>query len=100
MKQLSHLTPTTEADVQRLVYQIIADTLVVDIEMIQHSSRFREDLGADSLDLVHLIIACSNIFTIKVCDGNVPHMQTVGEAIAYLQQNLAVDDAAPLHKRV
>lgn len=77
------------AAVETQVRALVAEVLELDASVIHLHCRFREDLGADSLDLVTLIMAFSNAFDANVCDGDVQHIQTVGEAIAYLDQHSA-----------
>ncbi len=79
------------ADVEREVRKIIVDVLDVDASAIHANSRFREDLGADSLDLVTLIMAFSHAFDAEICDRDVLYIQTVGEAIGYLEQHLTFE---------
>lgn len=79
-----------ETNIQSEVYSIIADILDVDEAAIHPSSRFREDLGADSLDIVMLIMAFSKAFEAEICDRDVLHIQTVGEAVTYLEQHLSL----------
>jgi acyl carrier protein len=100
MKRIPQLPNCSEADIERQVHLIVADILDVDESAIQISSRFREDLGADSLDLVTLIIAFSNAFEANVCDGDVRYIQTVGEAIAYLKRNLQSFNASQVEPKL
>ncbi len=87
MKLSSQSVESPSAAVEAQVRAIIAEVLELDVSVIRLDCRFREDLGADSLDLVTLIMAFSNTFDANVCDGDVQHIQTVGEAIAYLEQH-------------
>jgi acyl carrier protein len=70
------------------VRAIIAGVLCVDESVVVSGARFREDLGADSLDLCELIIAFSEVFTAEIQDDKVQQIQTVGEVVAYLEQNV------------
>jgi acyl carrier protein len=90
MKQNLQSSEILALDIEREIRIIIADVLDIDESAIHLSSRFRDDLGADSLDLVTLIMAFSNAFEAEICDRDVLHIQTVGEAIAYLQQHLSL----------
>jgi acyl carrier protein len=74
--------------IEAKVRVIVADLLDVDESQIHSSSRFREDLGADSLDIVNLIMAFSNAFEADIRDADVLYIQTIGEAIDYLARNL------------
>lgn len=64
---------------------IIVDLLGVDESKITPEARFREDLEADSLDLVELIMAFEDKFGGEISDEDAQKITTVGEAIAYLE---------------
>ncbi len=66
------------------VKQIIMDKLNVDESKIVPEARFREDLKADSLDLVELIMAFEEAFGGTISDEDAQKITTVGEAVAYL----------------
>lgn len=67
------------------VKKIILDQLGVDESKITPEARFREDLGADSLDLVELIMAFEEEFGGTISDEEAQGIKTVGEAVAYLE---------------
>lgn len=71
------------------VKEIIADRLQVDIGGVTPNASFIEDLGADSLDTVELVMAFEEEFDIEIPDEDAEKMQTVGSAITYLQEKLA-----------
>lgn len=66
------------------VKDIIIDKLNVDVEKIVPEARFREDLKADSLDLVELIMAFEETFGGTISDEDAQTITTVGEAVLYL----------------
>ena len=66
------------------VRTIVADHLSVDLRDISDSSSFTEDLGADSLDSVELILALEEEFHCEFSDEATDAIQTVGDAIRYL----------------
>ena len=66
------------------VKEIIIDKLNVDEEKIVPEARFREDLKADSLDLVELIMAFEETFGGTISDEDAQKITTVGEAVTYL----------------
>lgn len=66
------------------VKEIIIDKLNVDEEKIVPEARFREDLKADSLDLVELIMAFEETFGGTISDDDAQKITTVGEAVLYL----------------
>jgi acyl carrier protein len=68
------------------VKEIIIDKLNVDEEKIVPEARFREDLKADSLDLVELIMAFEETFGGTISDDDAQKITTVGEAVVYLEK--------------
>ncbi len=71
------------------VKNIIISILNVDESAITMEAKFREDLGADSLDLVDLIMAFEDEFGGHISDEDARSITTVGEAVAYIDKNLA-----------
>jgi acyl carrier protein len=69
------------------VKEIIANELGVEIEKVTDAASFVEDLGADSLDTVELVMAFEEEFSIEIPDEDAEKMQTVGDAIRYLSEN-------------
>ena len=67
------------------VAKIIVEQLGVDPAKIVLEARFREDLGADSLDLVELIMAFEETFGGEISDEEAQSIKTVGEAVTYLE---------------
>ncbi|MBK6791403.1 MAG: acyl carrier protein [Anaerolineales bacterium] len=66
---------------------IIKDLLGSDEEKITMEARFREDLEADSLDLVELIMAFEDKFGAEISDEDAQKITTVGEAVKYIEAN-------------
>lgn len=85
------------SDVEKRVHHIIVDLLGVDKEKVVHSARFREELEADSLDLVELIMAFEEEFEGEISDEQAQKITTVGQAVKYIQENL-VDNKQPRKK--
>lgn len=77
------------SDVSDKVKAIICDQLMVDSEEITDESSFVEDLGADSLDTVELIMEFEDEFGIEISDEQAEKISTVGEAVSYLEKLLA-----------
>ncbi|MBE0635976.1 acyl carrier protein [Candidatus Bipolaricaulota bacterium] len=77
------------SDVSDKVRTIICDQLMVDQEEITDASSFVEDLGADSLDTVELIMEFEDEFGIEISDEQAEKISTVGEAVAYLEKLLS-----------
>lgn len=70
------------------VRDIIVDLLGVEPEQVTPDARFREDLEADSLDLVELIMAFEEQFGGEISDEDAQTITTVGEAVAYVREHL------------
>ena len=68
------------------VRSVIADQLMVELEEVLDESSFVEDLGADSLDTVELIMEFEDEFGVEISDEDAEKISTVGEAIAYLEK--------------
>jgi acyl carrier protein len=67
------------------VKEIIINELGVEPEKVSAQASFVEDLGADSLDTVELVMAFEEEFGIEIPDEDAEQLQTVGDAIKYLQ---------------
>lgn len=76
------------ADTFEEIKAIIVDLLGVDEEKITLEARFREDLEADSLDLVELIMAFEDKFGGEISDDDAQTITTVGEAVAYVKTHM------------
>ncbi len=78
------------SEVAEKVKQIIVDKLGVDPDKVTENAGFTNDLGADSLDTVELIMAFESAFDIKIPDDEAgDKIQTVGDAIAYIEGKIA-----------
>ncbi|MHB8418689.1 MAG: acyl carrier protein [Myxococcales bacterium] len=73
-----------EASVEQKVKSIIAEQLGVGEAEIKPESSFIEDLGADSLDIVELVMAMEEEFEVEIPDEEAEHIKTVGDAINYV----------------
>jgi len=69
------------------VKEIIADQLGVNVDDVTMESSFREDLGADSLDVVELIMALEEEFGVEIPDEEAEKLVTVGDAVKYMENN-------------
>lgn len=76
------------AEIADKVTQIIVDKLGVDESEVNRDSNFTNDLGADSLDTVELIMEFEKTFDISIPDEQAENIQTVGHAIDYLESQL------------
>jgi acyl carrier protein len=77
------------ADTFSQVKDVIVELLNVDEDKITMDARFREDLEADSLDLVELIMAFEDKFGGEISDEDAQKITTVGEAVRYLDAHMA-----------
>ena len=73
------------ADIDARVKDIIINELGVEAEKVTPDASFVEDLGADSLDTVELVMAFEEEFGIEIPDEDAEKMQTVGDAIEYIR---------------
>ena len=69
--------------------KIIAEKLEVEEEKITMESSFRQDLGADSLDTVELVMALEEEFNAEIPDEDAEKLRTVGNAVDYIEQKLS-----------
>ena len=77
------------SEVQDKIKQIIVDELGVDEAEVTENARFIEDLGADSLDLVELVMRFEEEFDIEIHDEDAEKIQSVRDAYAYVEQHKA-----------
>jgi acyl carrier protein len=77
------------ASTEERVRTIVIDLLGVDTDRVTPSARFREDLEADSLDLVELIMAFEEEFGGEISDEDAQKITTVGEAVSYIDTHMA-----------
>lgn len=75
------------SDIEAKVKQIIVDKLSVDEAEVKNEASFSNDLGADSLDTVELIMEFEKEFGVSIPDDKSEKIATVGDAIAYIEEN-------------
>jgi len=73
-------------DIREEVKQIIIEKLGVDPKQIVDSASFIDDLGADSLDTVELVMAFEEKFEIEIPDEDTENIRTVGDAVEYIEK--------------
>ncbi|HEU0013596.1 MAG TPA: acyl carrier protein [Longimicrobium sp.] len=73
------------ADIEAKVKEIIINELGVDAEKVTSEASFVEDLGADSLDTVELVMTFEEEFGMEIPDEEAEKLRTVGDAISYIQ---------------
>ncbi|HTY17112.1 MAG TPA: acyl carrier protein [Myxococcota bacterium] len=71
------------------VTEIIAEQLGVSKEEVVPEASFIDDLGADSLDIVELVMAMEEEFDIEIPDEDAEKIQTIGDAISYVRERAA-----------
>ncbi len=73
------------ADISAKVKEIVVNKLGVDEGQVTPQASFTNDLGADSLDTVELVMEFEKVFNIQIPDEDAEKISTVGDAINYLQ---------------
>jgi len=76
------------SDIREKARKMIIEQLMVSAEEVIDDASFVEDLGADSLDTVELIMEFEDEFGIEISDEDAEKISTVGEAIRYLEKSL------------
>lgn len=77
------------ASVEQRVKEIICEQLGVSEDQVTPDASFIEDLGADSLDIVELVMELEEEFEITIPDDQAEKIKTVGEAIDYIEREIA-----------
>ena len=70
------------------VQEIVAELLDIETDEIKPESKFQADLGADSLDLVELIMEFEEKFGGEISDEDAQSIQTVGDAVKYVEEHM------------
>ena len=73
------------ATVVERVTKVIVDRLGVDESEVKMEASFRDDLGADSLDVVELVMELEDEFDMEISDEDAEQISTVGSAVAYIE---------------
>ncbi|MBM7659395.1 acyl carrier protein [Bacillus mesophilus] len=76
------------ADVLERVTKIVVDRLGVDEAEVKVEAKFKDDLGADSLDVVELVMELEDEFDMEISDEDAEKIVTVGDAVNYIQASL------------
>ena len=75
------------SEIEKTVRDIIVDKLCISEDEIKPESSFQNDLGADSLDTVELIMEFERVFEVNIPDDQAEKIATVGDAIAYIEEH-------------
>lgn len=78
----------TAVEIEEKVFQIVAEQMTVDKKEIKRETSFVNDLNADSLDTVELIMELEDEFDLTIPDEEAEKLKTVGEAIDYIKKQL------------
>ncbi len=78
-------------DIKEKVVKVVVDQLGVKEEDVKSEARFVEDLGADSLDTVELVMALEEDFGIEIPDEDAEKAKTVGDVISYIDKKINVE---------
>jgi len=78
---------TSTNDIETKVIAIVCEQLDVNAEDVSPAKTFTDDLGADSLAIVELVLAFEEAFGLKIPDAEVDGIKTVGNAIDYIKKN-------------
>lgn len=76
----------SDKSIEEKVKDIIVEQLSVNAEQVTPAARFIEDLGADSLDTVELVMAFEEEFSIEVPDEDAEKLASVGDVIKYIEE--------------
>jgi len=77
------------ADLEKQLRKIVGEQLDVEEDQVVLNASFIDDLGADSLGLVELIMALEESFGLEIPDEDAENIRTVGDALAYIQKHVA-----------
>lgn len=75
------------SEIKEKVVEVIVDKLGVDAAEVKDEASFTNDLGADSLDTVELIMELEKQFDVTIPDTDAEKIQTVGDAVAYIENH-------------
>ena len=75
---------------QDRLHQLVSSQLGIELDEVVTEARILEDLGADSLDVVELVMALEEEFNIEVPDDDVENIRTIGDIVSYVSARAAL----------
>lgn len=81
-------------DIEKKARNIVAEHLGIADALVREEARFIDDLGADSLDTVELVMCFENEFSIEIDDARMEDMQTFGDAVRMITEQVAPKSTA------
>ena len=81
------------SDINAKVVEIVVERLSVNVDTVKAESSFINDLGADSLDIVELVMEFEEAFDMTIPDEDAESIRTVGEAVTYIESKVGGGDA-------
>lgn len=81
----------TREEVEKKTHEIIANLLAVDPEKVVTTARLSEDLGADSLDLIEVVMELEGELHIEIADEDAEKLKTVGDVVAYVTKKVGAE---------
>ena len=79
----------TQDEIRAKIKRIVTENLGVSEDQVTDDAQFSQDLGADSLDQVELVMSLEEEFGAEIRDEDADRLNTVGDAIAYIEERLA-----------
>ena len=70
------------------IKQILTDTLDVNVDELSADTNIATDLGADSLDVVEILMSIEDEFEIEIPDSEIENIRTIGELVEYIETNM------------
>ena len=79
------MTPET---IFKTMQDLIAEQFAIDADEVTMDSSFVDDLGADSLDVVDMLMSLEDEFDVEIPDEEIERIRTVGELVSYIEENM------------
>ena len=79
---------TSRDELAKVVKKVIAEQLDLQEDEVKEEASFLEDLGADSLDIVEMVMTLEEEFNMEISDEEAQKIQTVGDAVSYIENEM------------